>query len=76
MKKEINDILLDMQNGKICVGEASSALVNLFEKNNQSLLDVCNVILKWNEYSKDKPFNPNKDDCVSVLIKASLPKNN
>lgn len=29
MKKKINDILLNMQNGKICVGEAANQLLEL-----------------------------------------------
>jgi len=30
MKKEINDILLQMQNGQLDVGEAANELLNLF----------------------------------------------
>lgn len=37
MKKQINDILLSMQAGRICIGEADNELNNLFKWTNDDV---------------------------------------
>jgi len=52
MKKEINDILLQMQNGQLDVGEAANKLLNLFSVSHSTakLLDKLKKEIK--EYDR------------------------
>jgi hypothetical protein len=63
MKKEINDILIDFQNYKIDVGEASNKLQDLTKRNDPSYKDLYKMLEKintimWEGFMiKDKGFS-------------------
>ena len=59
MKKQINDILLNMESGKICIGQAANALLLL-----------CNSSLTLEEKIKNKKmdFEELKPELIKFLI--------
>ena len=47
MKKQINDLLLKMQNGENCIGETANELLNLHNVSNCAIKPPLGLVPKW-----------------------------
>lgn len=47
MKKQINDLLLKMQNGENCIGETANELLNLYSVSNCAIKPPLGLVPKW-----------------------------